>query len=85
MTYNLLPCPFCGGYATLEENDCLKTIEIVCNLCNAIGPRISSSGYGLQELVELWNTRESMGVYTVTSTNPIVLTRSKEPINENDN
>ena len=62
----LLPCPFCGGTALLEEFSVRKGFEscIVCSDCLATMPTIS---YDTQEeateaVVEDWNRRAKDGV-----------------------
>jgi len=69
----LLPCPFCGGKAHLEESGrgfiggkSEKVAYVWCERCNARSGKIKLSDFGrtshsaeaVKQAVELWNKRE---------------------------
>jgi Lar family restriction alleviation protein len=70
--YGLLPCPFCGGEARLEENsrgfiggESTKICYVWCKKCNARSGRVKLTDYGrtshsaeaINDVVSLWNRR----------------------------
>jgi|688.fasta_scaffold10512_9 Lar family restriction alleviation protein len=61
---NLLPCPFCGNNAELQELFDIDTEStqalIACNSCEAkFGPIYPDSQEDVQYLIEDWNTRKN--------------------------
>ena len=52
----LLPCPFCGGEATLRKSEETKLYHIACFEC---GCRQDSS-YKAESVINNWNTRTPM-------------------------
>lgn len=68
--YELKPCPFCGGEATLKEEtrcyghgDYDKVVFVYCSNCGATGSNYSRryrSGDIKQSAIEGWNIRKPM-------------------------
>ncbi len=56
---SLLPCPFCGGEAHLQDDDEYHTIFVGCNNCDANGPPVDfHKGEPDRKATELWNRRK---------------------------
>ena len=52
----LLPCPFCGGEATLHNNFLTDKFKVWCNECDCRTDVYSDK----EEAIEKWNTRKTM-------------------------
>lgn len=70
MVEKLMPCPFCGEHAEIED-DCDGDVYVCCQGCQASGPptRVGcrddcdvSDEQLEQEAVDLWNKRQSLHV-----------------------
>ena len=62
MDIELLPCPFCGGKATFDNDD-NGWNWIVCSACDAsTNARVSAMEDCRPLLAEAWNRRVPMGV-----------------------
>jgi Lar family restriction alleviation protein len=61
MTFDLKPCPFCGGKAEMRTwCDKQPTFRIVCTQCGSMTRCVVDSdqnGYAVLRVLELWNTR----------------------------
>lgn len=55
----LLPCPFCGGEATAENQNVI-TARVICIRCG-----VSTDWYRAYEAIAAWNRREPQGVQEV--------------------
>ena len=54
----LLPCPFCGGEATLSDSIEDRFAEVHCIEC---GVKINEKGYpALSKAIKQWNTRKTV-------------------------
>lgn len=55
----LLPCPFCGGEAELD-NSVANAVSVECTVCHASSPIFLRMSDREQKAIESWNTRKPM-------------------------
>ena len=63
----LLPCPFCGGKARKEFNNCKMEYEVFCSCCDAV---VSDESEIRAE--KKWNTRNSSEIPNSSKEMPLV-------------
>lgn len=49
----LLPCPFCGGEATVRQSHFSYSFLVKCNSCEIV----TKESYEMNKVIKLWNTR----------------------------
>lgn len=60
MTEPLKPCPFCGGFAVVEEQPFVFSAyryAIYCPRCYGREGKVLKRGYDLNDAVRKWNRR----------------------------